>query len=68
MFYPFNLSTLNSNTYLKHLNTTNSLPDNKFGQKGSQKGVLNDEKAEGMFCACHFKRIPYLRIHKTNEL
>lgn len=68
MFYPFNLSTLNSNTYLKHLNTTNSLPDNKFGQKGSQGGVLNDEKAEGMFSACHFKRIPYLRIHKTNEL
>ena len=68
MFYPFNLSTLNSNTYLKHLNTTNSLPDHKFRQKGSQKGVLNDEKAEGMFSACHFKRIPYLRIHKTNEL
>lgn len=68
MFYPFNLSTLNSNTYLKHLNTTNSLPDHKFRQKGSQEGVLNDEKAEGMFCACHFKRIPYLRIHKTNEL
>ena len=68
MFYPFNLSTLNSNTYLKHLNTTNSLPDNEFGQKGSQKGVLNDEKAEEVFCACHFKRIPYLRIHKTNEL
>ena len=68
MFYPFNLSTLNSNTYLKHLNTTNSLPDNKFGQKGSREGTLNDEKAEGMFSACHFKRIPYLRIHKTNEL
>ena len=68
MFYPFNLSTLNSNTYLKHLNTTNSLPDNKFRQKGSLKGVWSDEKAEGMFSACHFKRIPYLRIHKTNEL
>ncbi len=68
MFYPFNLSTLNSNTYLKHLNTTNSLPDHKFRQKGSQEGALNDEKAEGMFSACHFKRIPYLRIHKTNEL
>ena len=68
MFYSFNLSTLNSNTYLKHLNTTNSLPDNKFGQKGSREGALNDEKAEGMFSACHFKRIPYLRIHKTNEL
>ena len=68
MFYPFNLSTLNSNTYLKHLYTTNSLPDNEFRQKGSRKGVLNDEKAEGMFYACHFKRIPYLRIHKTNEL
>jgi hypothetical protein len=53
---------------LKHLNTTNSLPDNKFGQKGSREGALNDEKAEGMFSACHFKRIPYLRIHKTNEL
>jgi len=47
MFYPFNLSTLNSNTYLKHLNTTNSLPDNNFRQKGSREGVLNDEKAEG---------------------
>ena len=68
MFYPFNLSTLNSNTYLKHLNTTNSLPDYKFGQKGSKEGALKDEKAEGMFSACHFKRIPYLRIHKTNEL
>jgi hypothetical protein len=44
------------------------LPDNKFGQKGSVKVVWGDEKAEEMFCACHFKRIPYLRIHKTNEL
>ena len=68
MFYPFNLSTLNSNTYLKHLNTTNSLPDNKFGQKGSVKDAWGDEKAEEMFCACHFKRIAYLRIHITNEL
>ena len=68
MFYHFNLSTLNSNTYLKHLNTTNSLPDDKFRQKDSAKDVLSDEKAEGVFYACHFKRIPYLRIHKTNEL
>ena len=68
MFYPFNLSTLNSNTNLKHLNTTNSLPDNKFRQKDSAKDVLSDEKAEGVFYACHFKRILYLRIHKTNEL
>ena len=68
MFYPFNLSTLNSNTYLKHLNTTNSLPDNKFRQKDSAKDVLSDEKAEDVFYACHFKRILYLRIHKTNEL
>lgn len=68
MFYPFNLLYLNSNTYLKHLITTNSLPDNKFRQKDSAKDVLSDEKAEGVFYACHFKRIPYLRIHKTNEL
>ena len=45
MFYPFNLSTLNSNTYLKHLNTTNSLPDNKFGQKGRWVAIWNDETA-----------------------
>ena len=26
--------------------------------------LLNDEKAEGYFFACHFKRNTYLRIHK----
>jgi FAD synthase len=63
---------LSANEFLQYLRDdygcTELFGGSDFSFGRGREGVLNDEKAEGMFYACHFKRIPYLRIHKTNEL
>lgn len=61
----FQSFTLYSNTFLKHLSTANSLPDKVFGQNDMWETFLHDEKTDASFRACHFKRNPYLRIHKN---